>query len=54
MASVIVGNRYALTLRRRTQDRLVYSNEVVERALGVRATTRGWETLLTVCTLLDN
>ena len=41
-----VTGRYALTLRRGRG--VLYPNEVVERKLGVRATTRGWETLVQV------
>jgi uncharacterized protein (DUF1697 family) len=36
---------YALTLRRAKQAGRLYPNEVLERALGVRGTTRGWPTV---------
>jgi uncharacterized protein (DUF1697 family) len=42
--TAVVG-RYALSLRRRVGPRGVYPNELVERSLGVAATTRGWETI---------
>jgi hypothetical protein len=30
----------------------LYPNEVVEKQLGVSATTRGWDTLAAICDLL--
>jgi len=36
------------TWQRRPAERLVYPNAVVEHALGVPATTRGWDTILRV------
>jgi hypothetical protein len=50
---VAVQGRFALSVLRRTGQRLVYPNEVVERHFGVRATTRGWQTVLKVCQVLD-
>lgn len=45
---VSVDGPFALTLRRRLGPRTLYSNEVVEKALGVPATTRGWETFVRI------
>jgi uncharacterized protein (DUF1697 family) len=47
----VVGN-CALSLWRRLGQRPVYPNEVVEKHLGVAATTRNWNTLATVCRIL--
>ncbi len=45
----VVNERFALSRRRRTSDkRFFYSNEVVEKILGVPATTRGWPTITTI------
>jgi uncharacterized protein (DUF1697 family) len=48
----IVGviGRFALSLRRRGQT---YSNAVVEKLFGVPATTRGWNTVETICKTLE-
>ena len=43
---------YALSLRRGSGRGVVYSNPVVEPALGVPATTRGWNTMLSVARAL--
>ncbi|HEX9290122.1 MAG TPA: DUF1697 domain-containing protein [Anaeromyxobacteraceae bacterium] len=48
----IVG-RHALCERRRLGARLIYPNEVVEKGLGIAATTRGWDTLLAICRILE-
>jgi uncharacterized protein (DUF1697 family) len=50
---VAVTGRYALTLRRRLGARIVYPNEVVEKSLGVSATTRNWNTISTICDILE-
>jgi uncharacterized protein (DUF1697 family) len=50
---VDVIGRYALTLRTRLAQGKLYSNEVVEKALGVAATTRNWNTVSTICKLLE-
>jgi uncharacterized protein (DUF1697 family) len=47
-----VEGRYALSLWRRTGERGLYPNEVVEKTLGLGATTRVWETLGKVAALL--
>jgi uncharacterized protein (DUF1697 family) len=47
-----VEGRFALSLHRRLGRTLVYPNEVVEKSLGVRATTRNWNTISAVCGLL--
>jgi uncharacterized protein (DUF1697 family) len=43
----LVGRRggFVVSLWRRTGKALVYPNEVVEKELGVRATTRNWDTI---------
>ena len=50
----VIGVRrtFVLSLHRRTGRTLVYPNEVVERHLGVPATTRNWNTLRTICDIL--
>ena len=45
--AAVVG-RFALGVRRRLGPRLVYPNDVVERAFGVPTTTRWWEPLESV------
>jgi uncharacterized protein (DUF1697 family) len=47
-----VRGRFALSLHRRVGRTLVYPNEVVEKHLGVPATTRNWNTLTAVCNIL--
>lgn len=42
---IAVSGRFALSLSRRLGRTLVYPNEVVEKALGVPATTRNWSTI---------
>ena len=50
----VVGVRgmFALSLHRRVGRTLVYPNEVVERHLGVSATTRNWNTVCAICDIL--
>ena len=50
----VVGVRgtFALSLHRRVGRTLVYPNEVVERHLGVSATTRNWNTVCAICEIL--
>lgn len=48
---VAVIGRFALSLGRPGRTR-VYSNEVVEKRLGVPATTRNWNTIAAVCDIL--
>lgn len=50
---VRVTRRFALSLWRRRGRGIVYPNEVVENALGVSATTRGWNTVSSVCNALQ-
>jgi uncharacterized protein (DUF1697 family) len=47
-----VQGMFGLSLHRRVGRTLVYPNEVVERHLGVRATTRNWNTLCAICDIL--
>lgn len=44
---------YAFSLWRRRGRGVVYPNEVVEENLGVTATTRGWTTIVRVCSSLE-
>jgi uncharacterized protein (DUF1697 family) len=44
--------RFALSLHRRLGRTLVYPNEVVEKHLGVLATTRNWNTISAICDIL--
>jgi uncharacterized protein (DUF1697 family) len=50
---VDVSGRYALTLRKRLAQGKLYSNEVVEKTLGVAATTRNWNTMTAICKVLE-
>jgi uncharacterized protein (DUF1697 family) len=47
-----VRGRFALSLHRRLGRRLIYPNEVVEKAVGVAATTRNWNTIVAICDVL--
>jgi uncharacterized protein (DUF1697 family) len=47
-----VSGTFALSLWRRLAGPLVYPNEVVEKNLGVPATTRNWNTISTICKIL--
>jgi uncharacterized protein (DUF1697 family) len=44
--------RFALSLHRRTGRKLIYPNEVVEKRLGVAATTRNWNTIRAIGDIL--
>lgn len=45
--------RFVLSLHRRLGRRLIYPNEVVEKAFGVPATTRNWSTIAAVNAVLN-
>ena len=47
----VVG-RFAVSLWRRQGGTMVYPNEVVEKNLGVSATTRNWNTISAICDIL--
>jgi uncharacterized protein (DUF1697 family) len=47
-----VHGMFALSLHRRVGRTLVYPNEVIERYLGVSATTRNWNTVCAICDIL--
>jgi len=47
-----VSGRFVLSLSRRLGRTLVYPNEVVEKALGISATTRNWSTISAICEIL--
>jgi uncharacterized protein (DUF1697 family) len=49
---IAVQGRFALSLHRRMGKRLIYPNEVVEKAFGVLATTRNWNTIEAVCKVI--
>jgi uncharacterized protein (DUF1697 family) len=49
-----VTGRFALSLHRRMGRTLVYPNEVVEKMLGVPATTRNWNTTAAICAVLKS
>jgi uncharacterized protein (DUF1697 family) len=46
VALIALRGRFAVSLHRRQGRTLVYPNEVVERRLGLAATTRNWSTIL--------
>ena len=50
---VEVRGMFALCLHRRVGRTLVYPNEVVERHLGMPATTRNWNTVCAICDILN-
>ena len=45
-----VSGRFALSVRRLGET---YSNAVVEKHFGVPATTRNWNTIETICEVLE-
>ncbi len=47
-----VTGRFALSVHRRLGRTFVYPNEVVEKNLGVSATTRNWNTISAICDIL--
>ena len=49
-----VHGRFALSLSRRTGRTMVYPNEVVEKSLGVPATTRNWNTISRISDILND
>jgi uncharacterized protein (DUF1697 family) len=49
---IAIHGRFALSLHRRLGRTLVYPNEVVEKCLGVPATTRNWNTIAAVCEIM--
>jgi len=49
---IAVEGRFALSHHRRLGRTLVYPNEVVEKSLSIAATTRNWNTITAICTLL--
>ena len=42
---ISIRDRFVLSLHRRLGRALIYPNEVVEKTLGVSATTRNWTTI---------
>ena len=48
----VIGS-FAISLHRRVGKRLIYPNEVVEKHLAVAATTRNWNTVETICKVLE-
>jgi uncharacterized protein (DUF1697 family) len=49
---VAIAGPFVASLWRRTGRAFLYPNEVVEKELGVPATTRSWSTIAAVCELL--
>lgn len=49
-----VSGRFVLSLHRRQGRTLIYPNEVVEKRLGVSATTRNWNTISAICAVLED
>ncbi len=49
-----IAGKFALSLHRRIGRTLIYPNEVVEKTLGVSATTRSWNTISTIRNLLGS
>ncbi len=47
-----ISGRFALSVWRRMGKTFLYPNEVVEKHLGVSATTRGWNTISSLCEIL--
>jgi uncharacterized protein (DUF1697 family) len=47
-----VRGQFALSLCRRLGRKILYPNEVVEKQLGVAATTRNWNTISAICDIL--
>ena len=53
VAVMAVRGCFAVSLRRPRGKTVIYPNEVVEKRLGVAATTRNWNTILTLCADLE-
>ena len=51
---VAIDGRFAVSVRRNAGKRPVYPNEVVERRLGVSATTRAWSTFEALAKILSS
>lgn len=49
-----VSGKFALSLWQRLQKNVLYPNEVVEKHFGVPATTRSWNTILRIRTILNS
>ena len=49
---VEVSGKLVLSLMRRLGKTMLYPNEVVEKHFGVPATTRNWNTIVTLCEIL--
>ena len=49
-----IRGRFAVSLLRKTGRAFVYPNEVVEKRLGMAATTRSWNTIVTLHHLLGS
>ena len=47
----VIGS-FAVSLHRRMGKRLIYPNAVVEKNFGIAATTRNWNTVEAICTVL--
>ncbi len=51
---IAIRGRFAVSLLRKTGRAFVYPNEVVEKRLGMAATTRSWNTIVTLHHLLGS
>lgn len=47
-----IAGRFALSVWRKLGRPMIYPNEVVEKRLGVAATTRDWNTIAAICEIL--
>jgi hypothetical protein len=50
---VALLDQFAISWWRPERNHLVYPNQVVEKQLGISATTRSWNTLQQICTALE-
>lgn len=48
-----VAGKLVLSLARRLGKTILYPNEVVEKQFGAPATTRNWDTIVTICKILE-
>jgi uncharacterized protein (DUF1697 family) len=49
---VVCKGPFVLSVRRPGGAKLIYPNEIVEKAFGVHATTRNWTTITKICDIL--
>jgi len=51
---IAVTGRFAISLWRRQTNGILYPNVVVEKHFAIPATTRNWNTITTICNILEN